>query len=41
MAPSEKIFEIISIDIFINMGNNILMNLRVALLKPVAITNNK
>jgi len=41
MAPSEKIFEIISIDIFKNMSIKKLMNVRVSLLKPVTTINNK
>ena len=35
MAPNEKIFEFISINEFKNMGNNILINLRVGLLPKV------
>ena len=35
MAPSEKIFESVSIDYFKNMGNKVLKYLRVALLQSV------
>ena len=35
VAPSEKIFESVSIDYFKNMGNKVLKYLRVALLQPV------
>ena len=35
VAPSEKIFESVSIDTFKKMGNENLKSLRVALLKPV------
>ena len=38
VAPSEKIFESVSIDSFKNMGNKILKYLRVALLQPVIQT---
>lgn len=35
MAPSGKIFELISTETFKNMGNEFLKQIRVALLKPV------
>lgn len=40
VAPCEKIFELVSMDSFKNMGNKILKSLRVALLKPVTEIKN-
>jgi len=40
VAPWENIFEIVSIDNFKMMGNNILKSLRIALLNPVTVIEN-